>query len=600
MGETRAEDVFVDALQNIARGVTELVGYEVAAISVARDDRALEMVAVAGSVEAREQLLGHRTPIDEIELEIATAEHWGDLRFVPHERMNLDIETLGWVPDLEVSNDPDMWHPLDLLLAPIYDDEGTLRGMLSVDLPLDRRRPGPQKRQELQRYAEQTRRAVLTAVERAELAEQVRLADAARMIVREVSSELSLDRIIEVAQPALTSAFNSFGMWIETFDEDGEGSGAVYASNGAEIHLAEELKQIARLSAQMLWKIQDVVVLNDVIPAFGVMTPEQEEEITSFMQAIDVTSMLFVPLGAGPECLGNLVLTRRGGKLDWSPIEKQAALDIGHDLGRALLNARTFERERRLIDELRELNGYKSRLIATIAHELKNPLTSILGHVEMLESVPELTGTVRSSISSMERGAVRMQRLIDDLLVLARVGDPHVEFRPTAVNMTDVVHDVLDLVRVTLERKQLKVVVDAPEHPVLALAEESGLDRICANLLSNAAKYTPEGGTITITLESKRRVAELRVSDTGLGISEADQGRLFQEFFRSTNPAAVAQPGTGLGLTIVQRIVERHRGRITFESTLGEGTTFAVTLPLAREGAAEDQPVEPPSLPEPA
>src|SRR5690606_4639142 len=103
----------------------------------------------------------------------------------------------------------EMWHPLDLLMAPIYDDDGALRGLLSVDLPRDRRRPGPEKRDELRRYAEQARRAVLTAFERAELAEQVRLADAARMIVREVSSELSMDRIIEVSQPALTTAFNS-------------------------------------------------------------------------------------------------------------------------------------------------------------------------------------------------------------------------------------------------------------------------------------------------------------------------------------------------------------------------------------------------------
>jgi signal transduction histidine kinase len=580
MNEPHTEAVFVDTLNNIAAGVTDLVGFEVAAISVARDDdRTLEMIAVAGSAECREQLLGHRTPVAEIEQEITTAEHWGDLRFVPHERMALDIDRLGWVPDLEPSDDPDAWHPLDLLLAPIYDDDDRLRGLLSVDVPLDRRRPGPQKRQELQKFVAQTRRAILAALERTELAEQVRLAEAARMIVREVSSELSMDRIIEVCQEALTVGFKAIGMWIQTFDEDGEGSGAIYNSTGTEISLPEELRIIARNSARMLWKTQDVTVLNDTIPELGVMTVDQEQEITTFMKSIDVTSMLFVPLGAGPECLGNLVLTRRGGNLDWSHIEKQAAMDIGHDLGRALINARTFERERRLVDELRELDGYKSRLIATISHELKNPLTSILGHVEMLESVPDLTGSVRNSISSMERGAVRMQRLIDDLLVLARVGDPHIEFRPAPVDVSAVVHDVIDLLRVTLERKELKVVVEAPEGPVLVLGEESGLDRICANLISNAAKYTPDGGTVTISLERRAKDVELRVSDTGLGISEADQAHLFLEFFRSTNPAAVALPGTGLGLTIVQRIVERHGGRITFSSELEVGTTFTVTLP---------------------
>jgi signal transduction histidine kinase len=104
---------------------------------------------------------------------------------------------------------------------------------------------------------------------------------------------------------------------------------------------------------------------------------------------------------------------------------------------------------------------------------------------------------------------------------------------------------------------------------------------VCANLISNAMRYTPGGGTITIALAPIADGVEIVVADTGIGISATDQQRLFDEFFRSTNPAALSTPGTGLGLSIVHRIVERHHGRIAVESELGSGTTFTVTLPAA-------------------
>ena len=585
MNQPDIEAVFVDALQNIAEGVTDLVGFEVAAISIARDDRTLEMVAVAGSAEARDELLGHRTPIAEIEQELISAEEWGDLRFVPHERMSIEVDNLGWVPDLELSDDPDVWHPLDLLLAPIHDEHGRLRGLLSVDVPRDRRRPGPAMREQLQRYALQTRRSVLTALERAEFAEQVRLADAARRIVRQVSSELSIDRIIEICQPAVATGFNAVGMWLQTFDPDGGGTDAVYGATEGEIVVPEEFKVLGRAAACLLWVTQEVAVVTDeLMPVIDglVLDQAQGQRIRDFMAtALEAATMLFVPLGTGKECLGNLALTRRGPSPDWTSVEQQAALEIGHDLGRALVNARTFERERILLEEVRELAGYKSQLIATISHELKNPLTSILGHVEMVESGPDVSGALSKSISAMGRAAERMRSIIEDLLLLAQVADPDAVLAPEPVDLAKVVDDVLDLLRVTIDQQGLHVVLDAPSVPVCAWGEAGELFRVCVNLVSNAVKYTPRGGTISISLARTPRGIELVVADTGLGISSADQERLFEEFFRSTNPAALAMPGTGLGLSIAHRIVERHRGQIRVNSTLGAGTTFAVTLPAA-------------------
>ena len=579
------EAVFVDALQNIAEGVTELVGFEVAAISVARDDHTLEMIAVAGNAEAREQLMYHRTPIAEIEQELQGAEEWGDLRFVPHERMSIDIEDLGWVPDLEPSDDPDAWHPLDLLLAPIHDDQGNMRGLLSVDVPRDRRRPGPAQREHLQRYVGQTRRSVLTALERAELAGQVRLAGAARRIVRQVSSELSIERIIEICQPALITGFDAVGLWLQTFDAAGGASDAVHGATAEPIEVPDELKVLSREGARLLWAMQEVAVVSpDALPTVPGLTIDEDQValLREFMAAtLEATSMLFVPIGAGQECLGNLALTRRGPSPEWTSVEREAALEIGHDLGRALANARTFERERTLLKELWQVAGYKSRLISMISHELKNPLASILGHLELIDLEPQVSTSVSSSTRAIERAAQRMRGTIDDLLVLAELADPDTLLDPTAVDLADLVAEAVDLQAVSLRDKGLQLVQRTPDAPVPAWGNAQELFQVCSNLVSNAVKYTTNGGTITVSLRRTDRGIELSIADTGLGISGRDQERLFQEFFRSTNPAALAVPGTGLGLSIVQRIVERHQGRIEVDSAPGQGTTFTVVLPPA-------------------
>jgi signal transduction histidine kinase len=303
--------------------------------------------------------------------------------------------------------------------------------------------------------------------------------------------------------------------------------------------------------------------------------------VLDFLRSIEVESLLFIPLGAGPECLGNLVLTRATGASGWTEAEATTALDIGHDLGRAILNARTFEREHRLVVELQELDAYKGQLIATVAHELKNPLSSVLGHLEMLEASPDLSARVSGSLAAMDRGAQRMVKVIDDLLLLSKVGDPDNPVISSPVDLSQVVEDVIDLVGLSAQQKGIDLHVELPEQPVFALGDSDELDRVCANLVSNAVKYTPEGGDVTVRLELVGDDVVLSCEDEGIGMSAEDVAQLGTEFFRSSNPLALAQPGTGLGLAIVQRIVERHDGRLDIESELGRGSTFQVHLPAA-------------------
>ncbi|WP_244930278.1 GAF domain-containing sensor histidine kinase [Nocardioides sp. W7] len=569
-----------DALQLIAEGVTAIAGWGVAAISVVRDDGQMQVMAVAGSEDARRQLEGIRTPTEKLLNELEKADDWGMLKFVPHERLDLGEGEWGWVPDIEPLDVPDAWHPMDLLVAPLRDQDGTLRGSLSIDLPADGRRPGPDQRRVLEAYAEQAARAVLTALEREELAAQVRLADTARRIVRQASGQRSLEHILETSRPALVEGFRALGMWIQTFDEDGLGKGSIYSADGTVVVLPDELVTIAETAARGLWTEQQVTVIAEGRP-LGPLTPQQGRMIVDFLTSIDVGSILFVPLGAGHECLGNLVLTRPLYAPDWTETEAAAALDVGRDLGGAILNVRAYEREHQLVKQLQELDTYRSQLIATVSHELKNPLTSVLGHLEILESVDGLPGPVRTSLTAMERGARRLGRVVDDLLLLAQVGDPDNLVVARPVDLRTIVEDVVELTAVEAERRQLSVEVLAGAEQVLASGDAVELDRVVSNLVSNALKYTPEGGHISVSVTRTDDQVELVCTDEGLGISPEDQDQLFTEFFRSSNPAAVAQPGTGLGLAIVSRIVRRHGGRIAVESELGKGSTFRVFLPAA-------------------
>lgn len=162
-------------MQAVADGVVHAVGFEVAVVSIVHADEMLETVAVAGSEEARLQLLGRIAPLRELEEEFAVAEHWGSLLFVPHENLGA-VAAVGWVPDIAVNtDDPDAWHPLDALYAPLRNRDGDFVGVVSVDLPGDRRRPGKLQREALEMFASHAG----LAISNARVTEQLRASEEA-------------------------------------------------------------------------------------------------------------------------------------------------------------------------------------------------------------------------------------------------------------------------------------------------------------------------------------------------------------------------------------------------------------------------------------
>src|SRR4051794_20680069 len=491
-----------EALLVIAEGITQLAGFDVAAVSVVRDSQHMQVMAVAGSDEARDTLLGTFTPITRLMEELGVAEDWGYFKFVPQESLDPEVESWGWVPDIEPIEDPDAWQPMDLLVAPLYDTDGVLRGTLSIDCPTDGRRPDEAHRRILNRYAAQAARALYIAVERETFAEQVRVLSATREVVRNAARERNIGVMLDKIQPSLIEGFRSLGSWIHTFDEDGHGLGAIYAGDGTRIEMPEHLVAIAERAAADSWRAQQVGLVSRHLPhhaRLAKVSEEEFQEILRFLEGIGVGSLLFVPMGAGRECLGSLVLTRAISDPEWTPAEVDAALEVGRDLGRAVLNARALDRERELVRELKALDDYKSKLIATLSHELKSPLAAMLANIEFLQETVDLDRGAIDVLAAVDRGAVRLVRVVEDLLLLAKVGDPHLPLLPRPVILPDVVADVVNLTSIA-DQRRVKVRLEGPSDQMVAVGDPAELDILVTNLLTNAIKYSPHHTTVTLTM----------------------------------------------------------------------------------------------------
>ncbi|MBZ5737190.1 sensor histidine kinase [Nocardioides mangrovi] len=559
-------------LQLMAESVGEMIGFEYSVLSVVMGDQ-LVTVAYYGPEEHREYL-SRPDPVSLIEPIMARAEEWGPrLRYLPAGTTQ-DLEG-HWVRfEQDEAVGPDGWNPMDALLAILRDDAGEVIGIISVDKPVTGRLPDARQRSLFERYAAQAERAVLTTIEREQMVEQIAHAEAARRMIRMASrpAHVSLDAVLEHTHRPLVDGFQAGGSWLQVLDP----RGVAYARKGSGdmIVLSDEAVEVAHTLAPVLWAEQRAMIVE-----VGV-SPEIPESVHRELEAMEVDTALAVALGAGPECIGFLALSRFVGDPPWSAVEIDSAIQIGHDLGAALMTARSLERERLAVSELQQLDDYRSHLVATLSHELRTPLTVIAGNLELLGAL-DLDPTVASHHQAMTRGAVRMQKVVDDLLLLARVSDPGHPLERIAVDVRDVVTDVASLVDSAAEVKGVRLGVDLPAEPLTVAGDPTEIDRLVGNLVSNAVKYTPTGGGVHISADRHGDHVVLRVADDGLGISEEDQRGLFKAFFRTTNPDALREQGTGLGLTIVASIVERHDGKVDVASRLGEGTTFTVTLPAA-------------------
>ena len=242
-----------------------------------------------------------------------------------------------------------------------------------------------------------------------------------------------------------------------------------------------------------------------------------------------------------------------------------------------------LEKERRAVERLTELDQAKDDFVSNISHELRTPITSVIGYAEMLTEgdAGDLNRLQRGMVEKVERNAERLLALIEDVLAVSRVDAGSFSFTASEVDVVHCAWQAAEALEKMSSDAEVTLTVVAPHDPVLVAGDFAQLERALLNLGSNALKFTPAGGRVTVRVTvAADDVVRIAVEDSGMGVPEAEAHRLFERFFRSSTAQAEAIQGTGLGLTIVSSIAHAHHGDVGYAPRSGGGSVFTLTLPL--------------------
>jgi PAS domain S-box-containing protein len=252
----------------------------------------------------------------------------------------------------------------------------------------------------------------------------------------------------------------------------------------------------------------------------------------------------------------------------------------------------------RAVEALKDADRQKDEFLATLAHELRNPLAPIRQAAVVARSPTADAARKAWALDVIERQAGHMALLLDDLLDVSRISRGRLELRLQPVDLRQVVESALEISRPALDRKKHRLVVDIPAEPVRLRADPLRLAQVLDNLLSNASKYTDEGGNIALSASSDGQQVTIRVQDNGIGVAPEAQGQIFEMFSQVSSAIDRAEGGLGIGLALSRGLVGLHGGTIEVRSAgVGMGSEFVVTLPLAGARAQGAAPAAAPAEP---
>jgi signal transduction histidine kinase len=279
-----------------------------------------------------------------------------------------------------------------------------------------------------------------------------------------------------------------------------------------------------------------------------------------------------VALAVGSAALSAVVLLRLAGL-----IRSLDGLRRAERAARA--GAESAQRQLALQNEqLLEADRVKDEFVALISHDLRTPLTSIMGYLELTLDDDNLTDEQRGYLNIVDRNAGRLLHLVNDLLFVARLEAGQLDLQRGDLDLAAVVRQSVAEAEPRAAAGNIDLIFEASDVPAVQ-ADRGRMFQLMDNLVSNALKFTPAGGEVRVSLAPVNGVVRLEISDTGIGIAPAEQERLFERFFRASTASERQIPGTGLGLYIARAIVEAHGGSIAVRSQPGEGTSFCVDLP---------------------
>jgi len=420
-----------------------------------------------------------------------------------------------------------------------------------------------------------------------EVAERNRLTEAVVTIARDVRETLAADEVTSRIIGPIFRAMSADAIWLRILpgaQVSGPGVGACIPDADPRMRASPALISMAGDLATELWHRQETLRLQ----AGEERSPNVVKSVTfaailEMSDQVGISSVVVVPLGAGAECVGYLILGRAPTGRPWSVPEADALGQMGRDIGRAIVEARTFEREREAVQKVLALDLQKSDFVSMVSHELRTPLTSISGYLELIRDGD--TGVVPPKVTELlavvERNTFRLRQLIEDLLILSNIESRTLRSEQLPVDLHQICQEARTVAAQQAASRQIAVTFDSRLDPVTVRGDREQLEQVVGNLLDNAVKFSRTGGRVQLRLGTDGDSAVVVCADDGIGIPAVEKDQLGTRFFRASNATAKAVQGTGLGLAIVRRILDQHGGTINIESVEGSGTTAEIRIPLA-------------------
>ena len=392
-----------------------------------------------------------------------------------------------------------------------------------------------------------------------------------------VSSTLDLDAVLRTIVARATQLAGADGGSIYEYDAARE-EFDLRASDRLPEDLIEAMRATAiRKGEGLLGRMantREPVAIPDIADARVYQSRVREKLVE-----LGYRSLLAVPLLREDQLLGGLAVNRKRAG-DFAPEVIELLKTFASQSALAIQNARLFREIEVKSRELETASRHKSEFLANMSHELRTPLNAIIGFSEVLAErmFGEINDKQAEYLGDILESGRHLLSLINDILDLSKIEAGRMELEPTEFDLPAAIENTLILVRERAQRRTIKLARTLDERLGTIRADERKVKQVLLNLLSNALKFTPEGGRIDVRAQLADGVAEISVSDTGVGIALQDQEAVFEEF-RQVGTASKKIEGTGLGLAISRKFVELHGGRMWVESEVGKGSTFSFTLP---------------------
>ncbi len=330
-------------------------------------------------------------------------------------------------------------------------------------------------------------------------------------------------------------------------------------------------------------------------------SPKQRKENISRM--FNTEHFVLAPILTQDGFIGAVFVGNQSNVLRISEGDEELVSIMANQLGQSIENARLYEqafcakqdleiivqnRTKQAVEaseEAKRISKKKSEFISAVSHELRTPLTSIKGYASILASgkLGDIPLAAIERIQKINTHSDNLVKLINDLLDISRIESGRVEMNLGKCNLSELVDNVVDILTPQLKEKNIHCIPDISEDVPEMMLDSTQMERVFINTIGNAIKFTPSGGSITPKIYVDKDAVKIEIADTGIGISEEDLEKLFDEFYRVENKINQNVKGSGLGLALVKQIVEAYKGKTWITSKLNKGTTIHLTLPLPKK-----------------